>query len=372
MRIAHLDTGRTWRGGQAQVLLLMRELRERGHVQHLLAPAGPLLERARSEGLEVTEWNARGEWDLFAFAHATRVLAGFAPEVAHAHSAHAHAIGVPAARAAGVEAVCVARRVDFRVRTNPFSVLKYALPVDRYVCISDGVRAAMLASGVPASRLALVPSGVDFAEVRAAGDRPVPDLREWLGIPAGAPVVGTVASLAPHKDHRLALEAVPAVLAAVPDAHFVWLGEGECRPALEQRRSALGLEARVHMPGFHPEPWALMRQFTVFLLSSHLEGLCTSLLDAQVLGVPIVATAVGGVPEVVHDGISGRLVRGLEPALVASAVVEALRDPAARREWVEGARRTVEAFSIGNTAERTLETYAEVLTERTRGRTRQS
>lgn len=361
MRIAHLDTGRTWRGGQAQVLLLMRELRTRGHEQHLLAPPGPLLTRAAAEGFATTCWDAHGELDLFAFGQATRVLAEYAPQVAHAHSAHAHAVGVPAARAAGVPAVFVARRVDFKVRTNPFSALKYAMPVDRYVCISEGVRAAMLASGVPDSRLALVPSGVDFAEVRAHGEHAVPDLRVWLGIPAGAPVVGTVASLAPHKDHMLALESVPAVRRAVPDAHFVWLGEGECRPALEQRRAELGLERVVHMPGFHPEPRALMREFTVFLLSSHLEGLCTSLLDAQVLGVPIVATAVGGVPEVVHDGVSGRLVHGLDPALVAAGVVEALQHPEARAAWVAGGQRTVEAFSIGNTAERTLAMYSEVL-----------
>ena len=366
LRIAHLDSGRTWRGGQAQVLLLMRELAARGHAQHLLAPAGPLLERAIAEGFTTTRWNARGELDLFALAAAARVLAKFRADVAHAHSAHAHAIGVPAARVAAVPAVVVARRVDFKVRTNPFSVIKYALPVDRYLCISEGVRGAMLASGVSAARLALVPSGVDFAEVHEMAGHAVPDLRSWLGIPVGAPVVGTVASLAPHKDHRLALDAVALVLRSVPDAHFVWLGEGECRPALERRRAELGLESRVHMPGFHPEPRALMRQFTVFLLSSHLEGLCTSLLDAQVLGVPIVATAVGGVPEVVHDGISGRLIPALEPTLVATAVIESLTHPERRREWAAGGRRTVEAFGISNTAERTLAVYREVLRERGR------
>ena len=363
MRIAHLDTGRTWRGGQSQCLLLMRELRARGHAQILLAPRGPLLEKALAEGFTAHAWRPHGELDVFAMFAAIGALRAFGVEVAHAHSAHAHAVGVPAARLTGVPAVLVSRRVDFRVRTNPFSALKYRLPVDRYLCISEGVREAMLASGVPAERLWLAPSGADFAEVRADGDRPAPSLREWCALPAEAEIVGTVASLAPHKNHKLLLEAVPAVLRERPNAHFVWLGEGETRAALERRRQELGLEGRVHMPGFHPEARALMRQFDLFVLSSHLEGLCTSLLDAQVLRVPIVATAVGGVPEVVRDGVTGRLVHALEPAPLAMAIVEALAHPERRAEWIAGGLRAVEAFSIGHTAERTLEAYRTVLRE---------
>jgi len=361
VRIAHLDTGRTWRGGQAQALLLLRELRGRGHAQTLLAPPGPLLERASAEGFAVEPWRARGEWDLAALLAARRTLQALAPDVAHVHSAHAHALGVPAARWAGVPAVVVSRRVDFLVRTNPLSRLKYALPVDAYLCISEGVRRAMLASGVPDSKLRLVASGVDLDEVRAAGARAVPSLRALAGLPEDAEVIGTVASLAPHKNHALLLEAAPAVIAGRPRAHFVWLGEGECRATLERRRAALGLDTRVHLLGFHPEARALMRQFDLFALSSYLEGLCTSLLDAQVLGVPIVATAVGGVPEVVADGETGRLVHGLEPAPLARALVESLAQPERGAAWADRARRTVEAFGIARTAERTLEVYREAL-----------
>lgn len=366
MRIAHLDTGRTWRGGQAQALLLMRELRARGHDQLLLAPDGPLLQRAAAAGFTAKRWQARGEISPFATLAARAALARYGAQVAHCHSAHAHALGVPAAHWAGVPAVFVSRRVDFKVRGNPFSALKYALPVDRYLCISEGVRAAMLASGVLADRMRLVPSGIDVTQVLAAGAHVAPALRALVGIPADAEVIGTVASLAPHKNHVLLLEAAAAVISARPRAHFVWLGDGECRTALERRRAELGLEGRVHMPGFHAEALALMRQFDVFALSSYLEGLCTSLLDAQVLEVPIVATAVGGVPEVVSDGVTGRLVGGLEPGLLAGALIEALARPDLRASWVANGRVAVEAFSIGNTAERTLAAYREVLRERGR------
>ncbi|MCC6348026.1 MAG: glycosyltransferase [Candidatus Eisenbacteria bacterium] len=365
MKVAHLDTGRTWRGGQGQVLLLMRELRRRGVEQLLLAPRAPLLEKARAEGFAAQRWRSRGEMDLPAMLAARGALARFGPEVAHLHSAHAHALGVPAARWAGVPGVVVARRVDFRVGGSPLSRLKYRLPVDRYFCISEGVRQAMLASGVAAEKLALVPSGVDLAAVEAEGRAPAPDLRALLRLPSDAEILGTVASLAPHKNHILLLEAAPAVLAARPRAHFVWLGEGECRGPLERRRAALGLEARVHLPGFRPDARSLMKQFDLFVLPSYLEGLCTSLLDAQALGVPIVATAVGGVPEVVRDGVTGRLVGKLEPAALSGALLSALADPAARSAWAEAGRGAVRAFGIARTAERTLEEYARLPGART-------
>jgi len=181
-----------------------------------------------------------------------------------------------------------------------------------------------------------------------------------------------VASLAPHKNHALLLAAAPAVLAARPRAHLVWLGEGECRAALERQRAELHLESRVHMPGFVPEARALLQQFDLFVLSSYLEGLCTSLLDAQALGVPIVATAVGGVPEVVSDGRTGRLVPLASPlrlipedsAALARAIIEALEHPEPRRRWVEAARQSVDAFGIARTAERTVAAYREVLERR--------
>jgi glycosyltransferase involved in cell wall biosynthesis len=205
---------------------------------------------------------------------------------------------------------------------------------------------------------------VDMDAVRAEGAEPAPSQRELAGLPADAEVLGTVASLAPHKNHVLLLECARAVVEARPRAHFGWLGEGECRAALEHRRAELKLDSRVHLLGFRHQVRALMRQFDVFVLSSYLEGLCTSLLDAQLLGVPIVATAVGGVPEVVRDGETGRLVHGLEPAPLAAALVEALARPDLRQGWAERARVTVAAFGIAHTADCTLAAYREVLEER--------
>ncbi len=100
MRIAHLDTGREWRGGQAQVLHLARGLAARGHACLLLAPPGPLLERAAAAGIATRTWRPRVEWDVVAMLRAAGELRRFGAEVAHCHSAHAHATGQPHAQEA--------------------------------------------------------------------------------------------------------------------------------------------------------------------------------------------------------------------------------------------------------------------------------
>ena len=354
--VAHLDCGRGWRGGQNQALLLMRALAKRGVSNVLIAPHGPLLTRAAAEGIAVIPWRARGDWDWLAGARLTRRLHACHPHVTHCHDARSHALGVPAARLAGVPAVIVSRRVSFRVGANPMSALKYRMPVDRYLCVSRGVIERLRAAGVAEQRLALVPDGFELQEPAVLWD-----LREMVGVPPETPIVGTVAALTPEKGHADLLEAAARMVRAASAAHFVWLGEGKCRDALLHRRAELGLESRVHLLGYRADAQALLRQCTVCALPSTEEGLGTSLIEAQALGVPVVATAVGGVPDVIEDGRTGRLVPPHDPAALAAALCEALASPELRRAWSEAGCLSVRAFHADCMAERTLAEYEAVL-----------
>jgi glycosyltransferase involved in cell wall biosynthesis len=355
MKVAHLDTGRTWRGGQQQVLLLMDGLRGLGVDSLLLAPAGPLLERATGGGHRTKRWDSRGEWDLRAIRAAREELERFRPDVVHLHSAHAHTLGVFAARGANRPAIVVSRRVDFDIGRNPFSWIKYRLPVDRYFCISHGVAEVMRRGGIPARKIALVPSGIRF--VTADEVKQAKDLRAERGLAPDTPLIGTVAALAPHKNHMDLLRAAARVVAERPDVHFVWLGEGECRRDLETERRKLALEKNVWMPGFREGARAMIPQFTVFALASYLEGLCTSIMDAQSLGVPVVATRTGGIPDLVTDGDTGRLVPPRNPEALANALLEAVHEPNRRRGWAHRALSSVRAFSVEHMVQRSHAEY---------------
>jgi glycosyltransferase involved in cell wall biosynthesis len=173
--------------------------------------------------------------------------------------------------------------------------------------------------------------------------------------------VGNVAALTGHKDHATLVEALALLRARQPRAWLVIAGEGELRGALEAQARALGVEGRTVFAGFRNDLDRLLPAFSVFCLSSRLEGLGTSVLDAMALGLPVVATAAGGIPEAVVDGVTGRLVPPRDPRALADALFEALSDEARRKAWGEtGRRRFLECFTCERMVDETLRVIGEV------------
>src|SRR6185295_14991788 len=153
------------------------------------------------------------------------------------------------------------------------------------------------------------------------------------------PVVGNVAALTGHKDHATLIEAAALLRERLPRVVFVIAGDGELRLPLEAQVHALGLSQSVIFAGFRKDLDRLLPAFTVFCLSSHMEGLGTSLLDAMAFARPVVATAAGGIPEAVEDGLTGRVVPVKAPEALAAALVEVLSDPRRQRAMGEAGRR---------------------------------
>jgi glycosyltransferase involved in cell wall biosynthesis len=173
--------------------------------------------------------------------------------------------------------------------------------------------------------------------------------------------VGTVAALTDHKDHETLLSAAAAVLARMPEVFFVIVGDGERKAALHARVAEPGLQGRVIFTGFRSDPDRLIPAFDVFCLSSKMEGLGTSLLDAMSFGRPVVATAAGGIPEAVEDGVTGRVVPVADPAALADALLEVLADRGQReRLGAAGRRRFESRFSSERMVEATLGVYDEL------------
>lgn len=360
--VAHVDSESTWRGGQAQIELLVLGLAARGVASRVHCPEGPLAGRLRAHGIPVLPFRAASDLDLTAAFRLASAWRAQAPDIVHLHSGRAHAVGAVAARLAGGLRVVVSRRVDFAVGGSPWSAAKYRFGVDRFLSVSHGVDRVLAAAGVAARRRRVVPSGIALERWR---DLPSPvALRTRLGLAPGLHVVGALAALAPHKDLPNLLGAAAALWPRRPDVRWVIFGEGECRAALEAERRRLGLENIVLFPGFTSEVREAMALLEVFVLSSYLEGLGTSVLDAQAAGVPVVATAVGGVPEMVEDGESGWLVPPRSPEALAAAVADALARPEEAARRAARARETVRAYSAEATVEGTLAAYRELLEEK--------
>ena len=382
----HVDTARTWRGGQNQVLLTVNGLRAIGHRAALVAhPDGELRRRAaalspserdsasergrgwgpgrmKEEGLELVPLAPRTEMDFTAAWRFARVVKRLQPDIIHAHDPHAIAMAGVAlsfgAAAGGRAAALVAsRRVDFHLKGNSFSRWKHR-QVDCFIAASDAIRRLLLADGVPADRTVTVHEGIDLEHVSAA---PPVNVHETFWLPHRAPVVGNVAALVPHKGQRYLIEAAHLVVQEIPDARFIVLGEGELREHLEHLVRDRNLEKHVLLPGFRTDVIGCIKGFDLFVMSSVTEGLGTSLLDAMACARPIIATAAGGIPEVIEHDVNGLLVPPRDHTALARAIVRALKDEALRRRLGEsGLARVRDRFTVERMVAATAAVYARV------------
>ncbi|MDE0829223.1 MAG: glycosyltransferase, partial [Vicinamibacterales bacterium] len=226
----------------------------------------------------------------------------------------------------------------------------------RFLCASDAIRAMLVGDGIAETRTTTVHDGVDLEHVAAV---PHIDVRGELWLPAGAPLVGNVAALVPHKGHQYLISAAAVVIRTVPDARFVIVGEGELEPKLRRQIRALHLERHVLLAGFRSDALSLQKGFDLFALSSVTEGMGSVLLDAMAIGQATVATRAGGIPEVVVDGHTGVLVPVRDADALAAAIVMLLQDPARRARLGAAAQERVrDGFSVERMVQRTLDAYA--------------
>ena len=356
----HIDTARTWRGGQNQVLVTVMGLRALGHRTLLVAhPNGELRQRAK-EGLDLIALAPKTEMDLGAAWRLSRLIKQVTPDVIHAHDPHGVAMAALALSMSTQPAkppLIASRRVDFRMKGNTLSRWKYR-QVDCFICASDAIRQLLLSDGVEPARAITVHEGIDLERVELA---PPAKLHEEFWLPHHAPLVGNVAALVPHKGQRHLIEAAMLVLRQVPDARFVIAGEGELRESLERMIKENRLEKHVMLVGFRPDVLSLHKAFDIFAMSSVTEGLGTSLLDAMASSKPIVATTAGGIPEVVVDGETGFLVPPRDHQAMADALVKLLKDPGLRKKMGHaGLVRARRKFSADRMVQETLKVYKHV------------
>jgi L-malate glycosyltransferase len=356
----HIDTARTWRGGQNQVLLTVNGLRAMGQRASLIAHPDGELRRRAAEGLDLIPIAPRTEMDLSAAWRLSRVVKRLRPDVVHAHDAHGTAmasLGLSLGSPTPAPALIVSRRVDFHLNRNSFSRWKHR-QVDFFIAASEAIRKMLVADGVPSERAITVHEGIDLEHVLAA---PPVNVHQAFWLPHQAPVVGNVAALVPHKGHRHLIEAAHLVVREMPDTRFLILGEGELREQLERQIRDYHLEKHVLLPGFRTDVIGCIKGFDLFVMSSVTEGLGTSLLDAMACSRASVATRAGGLPELVQAGRTGVLVEPRDHAAMAGEIVRLLKDEGLRRQMGEAARtRVAERFTVERMVAETAAVYERV------------
>jgi L-malate glycosyltransferase len=353
----HIDTARTWRGGQQQVLLTVLGMRARGHRAVLVAhPEGELFRRA-SEGPDLFPLAPMNEIDLATAWKLSRLVRKWAPEIVHAHDPHAvtmAALGLSFGAPLPRPKIIASRRVDFHLQSHAFSQWKYR-QVDGFIAASRAIKDILVQDRIPPARIAVVHDGIDVAKIQ---NRPPVDVHTEYWLPHGVPVIVNVGALVGHKGQRFLIDAMPLVLREVPDAHLIIFGEGELRPVLERQLKSLSLTKRVLLPGFREDVLSLMKSSDLFVMSSVTEGLGSAVLDAMAMGLAVVGTTAGGIPEAVVPGVTGELVPPGEAKPLADGIIKLLKDPGLRSAYGAAGREHVAGhFGVDTLVDGTLECY---------------
>lgn len=346
LRVLHVDAGREWRGGQRQVYLLARGQREAGDEPLVAAyPDAPLIRRLRGAGVAAAPVRMRADWDIVAARRLRALLRTWKPDIIHAHDARAHAISLAALIGRYRAPLVVTRRVTF----TPKGRLKYGKRVARFIAISNAVRHAMQLGGIEAERIELVYSGVPT---------PAPEgTRDWRAERSWERehiVVGVVGAMTSEKGIERLAEIADRVDPSIASrVRLVLLGG-----------SATGVDCigrfEAYRAGFVYDPHAAMRGFDVLLHPSSAEGLGTALIDAMALGVPPIAFAVGGIPELVDSEV-GILVPPGDTAAFAKAIERLVTNSAQRQLLGSRGPSRASLFSVERMVEGTKRVYSHVL-----------
>jgi glycosyltransferase involved in cell wall biosynthesis len=354
-------------GPSVHVILLTAGLKDRGYETRLVigreSPReGNLFDLAAQKGVswvalpglgrEVRPWH-----DLRALVGLYRMMRSFRPHVVHTHTAKAGLLGRVAARFAGVPVVVhtfhghVLRGYFGPLTTAVYRALERRLAAasDVLVAVSEAVKQDLVSLGVAeGAKIRVIPLGLDLEPL--AGALPRGSLRREAGVPDTAPLVGIVGRLAPIKDLGTFLRAAVVVRQALPSARFAVVGDGEERARLEQECARLGLGPSLFFHGWRRDMASVYGDLDVVVNCSRNEGTPVALIEALAAARPVVATRVGGTPDLLGEGRRGRLVPPGDPEALASAVLEALRGG----EAVAARAREGQAYVMGHHSSRRL------------------
>jgi len=395
MNICHIDTGKSWRGGQQQAFYLHRYLCENKYKSIMICKKNSAMaQKCQSDNLPHKCLPLANEIDIYSAFQIARLHS----DILHLHDAHALSIGLLAKLFFRRQKLIATRRVDFPLK-NFFSSLKYKNKMlDKIVCVSQNVYNTLLSDGIPEKKLRLIHSGIDTQRYAVGNANLGVDLYTVHNIPRDHLIIGTIAAFAGHKDYPTLLRAAhivgtafmpsetvgtafmpsetvgtafmpsetvgagfqPARHHSFPKITFIALGDGPEKQSIEKLHSDLELGNSFILAGFKENVADYLHWFDIFVLSSKMEGLGTAVLDAMSARKAIVACASGGIPEMIQHEHNGLLAEKENPADLAEKILRLASDEGLRESLARQAEIDVQKFSIQQTTEKNITLYCEI------------
>jgi glycosyltransferase involved in cell wall biosynthesis len=360
LTILHTEASPGWGGQEIRILSEASAFAKRGfRVLIACQPGAPLGHEAQRRGLPVRLIAMPGAADVRACWRLRRLMRTEAVDLVHTHSSidawlagfAAKSLHLPVVRSRHVS-IPVKRRRNF----------VYNALCDRIISSGEAIREVLITAGVEADKIVAVSAGVDTAQFHPAVSGTA--VRREVG--TDGPVIGTVAMFRHAKGHRVLVQAMPEILRREPRGVFLWVGDGLGRVALQQVIAEEGVQDKVHMVGFREDiPACLAAMDVVALPSIRSDGVPQVALQALAMRKPVVASAVGGIPEVIQHQRTGVLVPPNDPQALADAIVQVLRDPQSAAAWAQAGGQLIDArYGLEHSIDRTAAVYTAVLVEK--------
>jgi len=362
LKIAHIDIGLSLRGGQRQLLKLARELRQRGHGQIIVCRDESELEGCvRSEGFPSFSLPLHDPLHAHGILQLRQLLRLSPCEILHAHDGHGQTVAWLASVGMRVRRVA-SRRVAFlpKERHRWTYRLKYAYTCDAVIAVSDCIRQGAIRYGVPPSKIELIPDGIEITPELPSTEARARARAQW-GFGESEFLIGHLGAFSFEKGQEVALGAFQLLREQLPQARLLLAGEGPTPgdPEIARRCEALG--DRVRLCGAIENLAEFFPALDLFIMPSKSEGLGSSALMAMSYGLPVVASRVGGLPEVVEEARTGWLVEPGSPSALAQAILDAAGDRARLKQWGLNGRERARQFSVDIMVERTEALYWRLL-----------
>ena len=359
LAILHSESSTGWGGQEIRVFTEVCWLRRRGHAAGLLVPPGSSLGvRAERADIPVAWIPMPYALNPWAVARIARRLREEGTQTLVTHSSVDAWTGGVAARLVRVPVVRM-RHLSVPIRSNPFSRVVYTALCDKIVTTGEAIRTLLVEQlRISPAKVVSVPTGVDPEEFHPSRVDPT-RIRTELGLGRETPLLGMIAVLRSWKGHLVFLQALRHIRHSHPDVQAILVGEGPFRSVIQEAIRGHGLETSVRLAGHREDIAEILSGLDVVVsASTAAEGIPQALLQALAMGRPVVATDVGGIPEIIRHGETGWLVPPGEAEALGHAIVQALAErPAALRMGEQGRKIVETDYSLQRMGERMEDLY---------------
>lgn len=356
-KVLHVSTALSWRGGEQQLAYLLGELKDEIE-QFVLCARGSAMEAfCQKNGFNFYAAKKRSGFDLLFAKTLKKLCRDLGIDLCHLHDAHAHTFAIIAAYLGNKTPLVLSRRVDFPIKNKLSSRMKYNHPaVEKILCVSEKIKEITAPDIKDKSKLAVVYSGIDLEKFAKRNGK----LREELKLSEETSLIGNTSALADHKDYFTFLDVAEKVISKEDKVHFVIFGKGPLEEKIKAYAKNKNLSHNLTFLGYRTDIAEVLADLDVFLISSKTEGLGTSIIDAFACEVPVVATAAGGIPELVENEKSGLLCPVKDVNCLTESVIKLIHEHSLAQKLRDGAHEKVKLFSKQQTAKDTLTHYREV------------